>query len=266
MTRAKCAVPGPSPSEVRLGQGQSGILGAMRPLIGVTTYVTAARWGVWDAEAALVPAAYVRAVEEAGGRPLLVPPSDDGVGETLEAIHGLVLPGGADLEPGLYGQEPHEETYGVDPDRDQAELALLQGALERDLPVLAICRGSQVLNIAHGGDLVQHLPELVGHEGHKVRPGVFTDHDVRVDAQSRLAGVVGAHAPVKSHHHQGFGRVGAGLREVAWADDGTVEAIEDPAAPFVLGVLWHPEAGKDQALFHALVDAARAYRDARGAG
>ena len=235
----------------------------MRPLIGVTTYVTAARWGVWDTEAALVPAAYVRAIEAAGGRPLLVPPSDDGVDEALEAIHGLVLPGGADLEPQLYGQEPHEETYGVVPERDRAELALLQGALRRDLPVLAICRGSQVLNIARGGDLLQHLPEVVGHEGHKEHPGVFADHDVRIDGESRLAELVGAHAPIKSHHHQGFGRVGEGLREVAWADDGSVEAIEDPEAPFVLGVLWHPEAGEDRALFTALVDAARAYREAR---
>jgi gamma-glutamyl-gamma-aminobutyrate hydrolase PuuD len=235
----------------------------MRPLIGITTYVTAAKWGVWDSEAALVPAAYVRGIEAAGGRPVLVPPSDDGVEETLEAIHGLVLPGGADLAPELYGQQPHQETYGVVPERDRAELALLQGALERDLPVLAICRGSQVLNIARGGDLVQHLPEVVGHEGHKVRPGVFAEHDVQVDAQSRLGGLVGAHAPIKSHHHQGFGRVGDGLREVAWAEDGIVEAIEDPEAPFVLGVLWHPEAGEDEALFRALVDAARTYRAAR---
>ena len=235
----------------------------MRPLIGVTTYVTAARWGVWDTEAALVPAAYVRAIEAAGGRPLLVPPSDDGVDEALEAIHGLVLPGGADLEPQLYGQEPHEETYGVVPERDRAELALLQGALRRDLPVLAICRGSQVLNIARGGDLLQHLPEVVGHEGHKEHPGVLADHHVPIDGESRLAELVGAHPPIKSHHHQGFGRVGEGLREVAWADDGSVEAIEDPEAPFVLGVLWHPEAGEDRALFTALVDAARAYREAR---
>jgi gamma-glutamyl-gamma-aminobutyrate hydrolase PuuD len=235
----------------------------MKPLIGITTYVTTARWGVWDAETALLPATYVESVEAAGGRPLLVPPSDDGTDETLEAIHGLVLPGGTDLEPQLYGQEPHEETYGVVPERDRAELTLLQGALERDLPVLAICRGSQILNVARGGDLVQHLPEVVGHEGHKEEPGVFGDHDVRIDAGSRLGELVGAHAPIKSHHHQGFGRVGEGLREVAWAEDGTIEAIEDPGRPFVLGVLWHPEAGEDKALFHALVEAAREYREGR---
>jgi putative glutamine amidotransferase len=235
----------------------------MRPLIGITTYITPAKWGVWDAETALVPATYVEAVERAGGRPLLLPPSEDGVEETLEAIHALVLPGGADIAPEVYGQEPHPETYGVVPERDRAELALLTGALERDLPVLAICRGSQVLNIARGGDLVQHLPEVVGHERHKELPGVFGDHDVRIDASSRLGELLGEHAPIKSHHHQGFGRLGGGLREVAWADDGTVEAVEDPERPFLLGVLWHPEAGEDGALFTALVDAARAYRESR---
>jgi putative glutamine amidotransferase len=241
------------------------MLSGMRPLIGITTYVTSAKWGVWDAETALLPATYVESVEAAGGRPLLLPPSDDGIAETLDAIHGLVLPGGTDLGPQLYGQEPHEETYGVVPERDRAELSLLQGALERELPVLAICRGSQVLNVARGGDLVQHLPEVVGHERHKEQPGVFGDHDVRIDAGSRLGELVGGHAPIKSHHHQGFGRLGDGLRDVAWADDGTVEAIEDPARPFVLGVLWHPEAGEDKALFHALVEAARTYREGRAA-
>jgi putative glutamine amidotransferase len=235
----------------------------MRPLIGITTYVTPAKWGVWDAETALVPAAYVQAVEAAGGRPLLVPPSEDGVDETLAALDGLILPGGTDIGPEHYGQEPHPETYGVVPERDRAELALLTGALERDLPVLAICRGSQVLNIARGGDLVQHLPEIVGHEGHKELPGVFGDHDVRIDADSRLGRLVGEHAPIKSHHHQGFGRLGDGLREVAWADDGTIEAVEDPERPFLLGVLWHPEAGEDGALFTALVGAASAYREKR---
>jgi putative glutamine amidotransferase len=235
----------------------------VRPLIGITTYLTQAQWGVWDAETALVPVAYVEGVERAGGRPLLVPPSEDGIEETLAALDGLVFPGGSDLEPELYGQEPHPETYGVVPARDRAELALLTGALDRDLPVLAICRGSQVLNIARGGDLVQHLPEILGHERHKEDPGVFGDHDVRIDPASRLGSLLGEGAPIKSHHHQGFGRLGEGLREVAWAEDGTVEAIEDPERRFMLGVLWHPEAGEDRALFAALVDAARAYRESR---
>jgi gamma-glutamyl-gamma-aminobutyrate hydrolase PuuD len=236
----------------------------MRPLIGITTYLTPAKWGVWDAETALVPATYVTALERAGGRPMLVPPSEDGLEETLDALHGLVLPGGTDIEPELYGQEAHPETHGVVPERDRSELALLTGALEREMPVLAICRGSQILNVARGGDLVQHLPDFVGHDRHKEEPGVFGDHDVRIHPESRLGRLLGKHAPIKSHHHQGFGRLGQGLREVAWADDGTVEAVEDPRRPFLFGVLWHPEAAEDDALFAALVEAALAYRDGAG--
>jgi putative glutamine amidotransferase len=129
------------------------------------------------------------------------------------------------------------------------------------MPVLAVCRGSQILNVARGGDLVQHLPEVVGDEKHRETPGVFSAHDVRVDPESRLGGLVGDRAPVKSHHHQGFGRVGGGLRETAWADDGTLEAVEDPSKRFALGVLWHPEEDDDAALFAALVAEARAYRE-----
>jgi gamma-glutamyl-gamma-aminobutyrate hydrolase PuuD len=225
--------------------------------------VTPARFGVWELESALVPADYVRAVERAGGRPLLVPPAEDGVEETLDALDGLILSGGSDLDPELYGQDAHSETAGVVVERDRAELALLQAALARDLPVLAICRGSQVLNIARGGDLVQHLPDVVGDEKHKHTPGAFADHDVEIEADTRLAAVVGDHAPVKSHHHQGFGRIGEGLRVAARAEDGTVEAVEDPSRRFALGVLWHPEAGEDAALFEALVAEARDYRSSR---
>jgi gamma-glutamyl-gamma-aminobutyrate hydrolase PuuD len=225
-----------------------------RPLVGITTYVEPAQWGHWQLEAALIPYDYVRAVERAGGRPLLVPPSEEGVDETLDALDALVLSGGNDLEPASYGAEAHPTTKGTNPARDRGELALLQAALERDLPVLAICRGLQVLNAARGGDLVQHLPEVVGHEEHRAVVGAFSEHAVRVDPASKLPAVDG---PVKSHHHQGIGRVGEGLREVAWADDGTVEALEDPSRRFALGVLWHPEAGTDQKLFDALVAEAR---------
>ena len=235
----------------------------MRPIVGITSYAEEARWGVWDAPAALIPLAYVQAVEAAGGRPLLVPPSADGVEETLDALDGLILSGGADLDPASYGADEHPETDGVRPDRDSAELALLEGALARDMPVLAVCRGSQVLNVARGGDLVQHLPEVVGHEGHKHTPGVFADHDVDVLPGTRLHELVGGHAPVKSHHHQGYGRLGEGLREAARASDGTIEAIEDPAHRFALGVLWHPEEGEDAGLFRALVEEARRYREER---
>jgi gamma-glutamyl-gamma-aminobutyrate hydrolase PuuD len=238
-------------------------VGKSRPVVGITTYVTPTSFGVWEIESALVPADYVRAVERAGGRPLLVPPSEEGVEETLDAVDGLIFSGGSDLDPALYGQEAHPETNGVVPERDRAELALLRAALARDMPVLAICRGSQVLNVALGGDLVQHLPDVVGNEQHKHTPGVFADHDVAIDDGTRLGAIVGDHAPVKSHHHQGFGRLGEGLRVSAHADDGAVEAVEDPNRRFALGVLWHPEAGEDMKLFEALVEEAARYRTDR---
>jgi gamma-glutamyl-gamma-aminobutyrate hydrolase PuuD len=235
-----------------------------RPIVGITSYAEPdVRFGVWELDAALVPLDYVRAVERAGGRPLLVPPSDDGVEETLDVLDGLLLSGGADLDPALYGQEPHPRTRGIRADRDRGELALLEAALARDLPVLAVCRGSQVLNVARGGDLVQHLPDAVGDNRHNHTPGVFADHDVTIDAASGLGRLLGDRAPVKSHHHQGIGRIGDGLRAVAWADDGTPEAVEDPGRRLAVGVLWHPEAAEDGALFDALVAAATEYRAAR---
>jgi putative glutamine amidotransferase len=238
----------------------------MKPLIGITTYLTEARFEGWKLESALVPADYVKAVERAGARPLLVPPSPVGIEETLDCLDGLVLSGGSDLDPGSYGQDRHPETNGVVPERDRAELTLLQAALSRDIPVLAICRGSQVLNVARGGDLIQHLPEVVGHEGHRQTPGAYAVHEVRIDLGTRLGSLLGERTPVKSHHHQGFGRLGEGLRGVAWAEDGTVEALEDASRRFAIGVLWHPEAGEEGALFEALVAEAAAYRAGRRRG
>ncbi len=236
---------------------------ARHPVIGITTYLTSARFGVWEEDAALIPASYVRAVEEAGGRALLVPPSMNGIEETLDAVDGLLFSGGSDLDPELYRQDTHAQTNDVVPERDRAEIALLEAALERDMPVLAVCRGSQVLNVVRGGDLVQHLPDVVGDEKHKHTPGVFADHDVDLVQGTRAQEILGDHAPVKSHHHQGYGRLGEGLREAARAEDGTVEALEDPSRRFALGVLWHPEAGEDFALFKALVDEAGDYHEAR---
>jgi gamma-glutamyl-gamma-aminobutyrate hydrolase PuuD len=235
----------------------------MRPIIGITSYAETARWGAWECPAALIPLAYVRAVESAGGRPLLVPPSREGVEETLDAVDGLIFSGGADLDPATYGAETHPATNGVRPERDRAELELLEAALARDMPVLAVCRGSQILNVARGGDLVQHLPDVIGSDQHKETPGVFSEHDVEIAAGTRLGALVGDRTPVKSHHHQGFGRIGEGLRESARAEDGTIEAIEDPSHRFALGVLWHPEEGEDAALFRALVDEALRYRAER---
>jgi putative glutamine amidotransferase len=234
-----------------------------KPLVGITTYVEPAKWGAWELEAALIPYAYVQAVERAGARPLLVPPSEDDVEETLDVLDGLVFSGGSDLDPETYGAAAHPETNGLRPARDKAELALLEGALARDLPVLAVCRGFQVLNVARGGDLVQHLPDVVGDAKHREVTGVFSDHPVRIDDDSKLGALLGDRVSVKSHHHQGVGAIGRGLREVAWADDGTVEGLEDPEQRFTLGVLWHPEAGEDMKLFEALVAEARTHREER---
>jgi putative glutamine amidotransferase len=236
-----------------------------RPVIGITAYAEpSVRWGVWDVPAAVIPLAYVQQVEAAGGRALIVPPNEEAIDETLDALDGILFSGGSDIDPSEYGQDSHPETNGLRPDRDRGELTLLRAALERDMPVLAVCRGSQVLNVARGGDLVQHLPEVVGHEQHKHTPGVFADHEVDLKQGTRLGSLLGERAPVKSHHHQGFGRVGEGLVEAAWAaEDGTLEAVEDPGKRFAVGVLWHPEEGEDAALFRALVDEARAYREAK---
>jgi putative glutamine amidotransferase len=225
-----------------------------KPLIGITTYVEPASWGHWQLDAALVPYDYVRAVERAGGRAVLIPPDDDGIDEVLDAVDGIVFSGGNDMGAETYGAVADPATIGTNPARDSGELALLTAALERDLPVLAICRGVEVLNVVRGGDLVQHLPDVIGHEQHRAVVGEFSQHPVRVDPDSRLGEVRGN---VMSHHHQGLGKIGDGLREVAWAEDGIVEAVEDPAKPFLVGVLWHPEAGEDQRLFEQLVEAAR---------
>jgi gamma-glutamyl-gamma-aminobutyrate hydrolase PuuD len=234
-----------------------------RPVIGITSYAQDARWGVWHLPAALVPLAYVDAIERAGGRAVLIPPVEEDVEETLDALDAIVFSGGADVDPLHYGAEPHPETDVPHTRRDAGELALLRAALERDMPTLAICRGFQLLNVARGGDLVQHLPDKVGHDEHKRVPGEYAVHPVEVKEGSRLAEIVGASSDVTSHHHQALGRVGEGLVESAWAADGTLEAVEDPTRRFVVGVQWHPEASEDVALFEALVEQAREFRAAR---
>jgi putative glutamine amidotransferase len=205
----------------------------------------------------------VRAVTRAGGVPLLVPPGA-AYEETLESVDGLIFSGGSDLDPELYGEQAHPETDGWVRERDDFELGLMQAALARDVPLLAICRGSQVLNVALGGDLEQHVPDRVSTNVHKETPGVFAEHDVAVVPGTKLASILGTGSDVKSHHHQGYGELGSGLREAARAPDGTVEALEDPSHRFVVGVLWHPEEGEDVALFEALVREAAEYRASRG--
>ncbi|MDE3025710.1 MAG: gamma-glutamyl-gamma-aminobutyrate hydrolase family protein [Acidobacteriota bacterium] len=229
-----------------------------RPLVGITTYVTEANWGYWTLEAALIPFDYVRAVERAGGRAMLVPPSLEGVEETLDALDGVIFTGGSDLDPELYGADAHPETLGIVRMRDDAELALLRAALDRDMPVLGICRGIQVLNVGMGGDLDQHL------EGHRHDPpGEFVEHGVAIEPNTRLAAMLGERTTVMSHHHQGLRTLAPGLVETARADDGLLEAVEAPARRFTVGVLWHPEAGEDARLFESLVAEAARYREER---
>ncbi|HEX2316988.1 MAG TPA: gamma-glutamyl-gamma-aminobutyrate hydrolase family protein [Thermomonospora sp.] len=228
------------------------------PLIGVTTYLEAARWGVWVREAALLPASYVRAVERAGGVALLLPPaaSLDGVPALVRRLDGLVLTGGPDIDPALYGAQPHERTGPPQPRRDRFELALVRAAVDADLPFLAICRGMQALNVARGGTLVQHLPEAVGHDAHGPGPGRIGTHRVRISPTSTVGRILGESADVPTYHHQAVRRLGGGLVAVAWAEDQVVEAVEVQGHSFGLGVQWHPEDGDDPRLFEALVAAA----------
>jgi putative glutamine amidotransferase len=235
-----------------------------KPIIGVTSFVEEARWGHWSSLAVLTPFAYVRAIATAGGRPVQLPADAEAVDETLDRIDGLVSTGGVDVDPALYGSEEHPSMAGIRPEQDQAELALLERALERDIPVLAVCRGSQLLNVLRGGDIVQDVAEGSSWpELHGDGTGDASEHDVDVRAGSRLAQLIGSRALVTCEHHQGFGRIGAALEETAWAEDGLVEALEDPHKRFALGVLWHPERGESSELFSALVDEARRYREER---
>jgi putative glutamine amidotransferase len=228
----------------------------MRPLIGITSYVEQARWGVWDTKAALVPYAYVQQVDDAGGRAVVVPPSTEPE-EILRVLDGLLLAGGGDIDPERYGAQAHPETAGLRPDRDAGELSLLDAALAEDLPVLGICRGMQLMTVHGGGHLHQHLPELVGHEDHRPSPGVYGEHPVRVEPGSRLATILGTRVHVRSYHHQGVSDPGK-LTVAGWAEvDDTIEAVEDPSHRFAIGVLWHPEVGEDPRIFEALVGAAR---------
>jgi putative glutamine amidotransferase len=243
-----------------------------RPLIGVSMYRQTTRWWSWECDAALVPGTYLDVVEKSGGQPVLIPPGGSDVGGTqdgdslgdrggrldrlMAVLDGLVLIGGGDIDAGRYGQCPHPGNTGTSHPRDQLELGLLTAALREDLPVLAVCRGMQLLNVGLGGDLVQRLPDLVGSKRHQPRPGAFGRVSVTTEQGSIARTLLGETTEVLCSHHQAIGVLGRDLRVTARSDDGVIEAVELAGHRFVVGVQWHPEESGDPRLFAALVSAA----------
>ncbi|MET9296268.1 gamma-glutamyl-gamma-aminobutyrate hydrolase family protein [Streptomyces sp. NPDC003077] len=224
------------------------------PLIGVSTYLEdEARWGVWAQPAALLPAGYHRLVQQAGGLAALLPPdAPEAAPAAVARLDGLVIAGGPDVQPARYGAAPDPRTGPPAPERDAWELALIDAALTGGVPLLGICRGLQLLNVARGGTLVQHI------DAHAGPPGVFARHEVEPVPGTELADVLPGPVSVPTYHHQAVDRLGDGLRASAHAADGTIEALELPgAAGFALAVQWHPEAGEDVRVMEALVRAAR---------
>ena len=227
------------------------------PLIGITADLAPARWGDWVREAALLPVAYPRAVEQARAVPVMLPPAVRAtVPVLIERLDGLIVTGGGDVDPALYGDAPHEETLPPQPHRDRFEFALLREAIDADLPFLAIGRGMQVLNVVREGTLIQHLPDVVGGRAHAPAPGRFGAHPVQISATSTLGKTLGDKAVVASGHHQAVKRLGTGLFAVAWAEDQVIEGIELQGHRFGIGVQWHPEEADDPRLVEALVAAA----------
>ena len=229
------------------------------PLIGLSAYCEEASWGYWRSTAVLLPANYSEQVAAAGGVPVLLPPLP-GVAAAVDRLDGLLFTGGGDIDPGRYGAQPHPHTTRVSAPRDAAELELLDAAMSAGLPVLGVCRGMQLVNVARGGTLCQHLADGAGHTP---VPGTFGSHAVRVAPGTRLAGILGANGDgvdVPTAHHQAVDRLGEGLVATAWTEDGVIEAMEASAGgdPFLLAVQWHPEAGTDPRVIEALVAAASA--------
>jgi len=235
-----------------------------RPVIGICAAIESAKWAAWEVLVNLSPRTYSLAVQRAGGIALVLPPDDvvaESPDELLDMIDALILAGGSDIDPGSYGAKPHPETRGTRPERDRFEIALGTRALERDMPVLGICRGMQMLNVIQGGTINQHVRDLVNNDLHRHTPGVFTDHRVRLEPGSRAARVAGAeHTEVKSAHHQGLEELGEGVVTSGWADDGVVEAIELPGKEFAVGVLWHPEEDEQSRVVGSVVEEARSRR------
>ena len=229
-----------------------------RPLIGITSYLETAAFGIWQQQAAILPRTYLDAVLRAGGIPVVLPAIGDGQAEYVERIDGLILAGGADLDPAAYHQQPHEQTRGVQTYRDEFEFPLLTAALDANLPVLGVCRGMQLLNVALGGTLHQHLPEANGNDEHRPVPGTFGGCTVKLAPDSTLATIFGDTTTVRCHHHQAADTPAPALTVTGRATDGTTEAVELHDKDFVLGVQWHPEENPDDdRLFAALVAQAR---------
>lgn len=232
-----------------------------RPIIGITGELDAARWGDWLREAAILPVSYIRAVDRAGGAPLIVPPVPPAsVAAFIGAVDGLVFTGGRDVDPALYDQERHEETDEPDQRRDRFELALMRAALDADLPFLAIGRGLHILTLVRGGTLTQHLP------GHRASRAKYVPHEVMLSGDSLLGRLLGTQVKVPAAHHQAASRPGDGLTVTGWSADGQItEAVEVAGHRFGVGVQWHPEEGDDPRLLAAFVEAAAQPRPAQAA-
>jgi putative glutamine amidotransferase len=227
-----------------------------RPVIGLTTYAEETRFGLNDTFAAVLPLSYVHAIHESGGRAVLVTPDDPDV-DVLDGLDGIMFTGGSDVDPGLYGEAPHPTT-NVKPERDAAELLLMRAAIAADRPVLGICRGMQLMVVAYGGALHQHLPDVLGHNNHRPISGPkFGEHPVTVTPGSRAHAILGPELIVNSFHHQGCRDAGRLRATGTCPEDDLVEIVEDPAKRFVLGVQWHPEDTTDFRVFAAFVDHAR---------
>lgn len=226
-----------------------------RPVIGVTTYREPARWGVWDTTADLLPATYARSIEAAGAVAVLLPPQIGGAESVLARLDGLIIAGGADVDPGRYGAQPHPLTRVWRSDRDAWETALLDAASTAGKPTLGICRGMQLMVVHSGGTLEQHVPDRVGHDEHSPGGDAFGWVSIVTEPASKVRDLVGERLQVNCHHHQAVADP-VGYEVTARAADGTIEAIEDPERPFWLAVQWHPEYGDDHGLFRGLVAAA----------
>lgn len=229
------------------------------PRIGLSIYRETARWGVWTQPADLLPARYADSVRAGGGLPLLLPPGTADVDvyaeSAVDAVDGLVLTGGADVAPELYGAVRHKDTDHARTDRDAWEIALARAAVRADRPLLAICRGMQVLNVALGGTLIQHLPDVVGHHEHRGDVGNYTEHRIRLAPESGLVDAYGANPSVPTHHHQAIDRLAPAITATGWAEDGTIEAVVCPGQAWMRGVQWHPEVRGGAGLFRMFVAA-----------